>query len=298
MKKLTSILLVLTIISSCFAFVGCDWSNIFGTTTTTITGTPDPSTLNIKCGDNFTQEDIEFLRYIHGYQILFSDMPSISFSNYVDRVNNEESHSYFVSTDKANPIYLCGYLDLNDFGDTYLNVEKHVWYKYTDIESVPQERDGLILGWNIRLYNATVTKDIENGIDYEHKIKIYRVGRGGVPKSDLLYEYTVMFHNLSIVDITYLEEPNFQSYFKGYITAAGKSYFVLKYGNIKMDDGSISDCLDDNRNQLEDYYDVLYPYIERLEEMDYEFSTPSGEKRTSLVHGVPIDVLTEVLFGR
>ena len=68
MKKLTSILLVLTIISSCFAFVGCDWINIFGTTTTTTTGSPDPSTLQFAHSDNFTDEDIEFVAFSRGYK--------------------------------------------------------------------------------------------------------------------------------------------------------------------------------------------------------------------------------------
>ena len=97
MKKPTSIILALTMLLSCAALVGCAWKDIFAgiwgtaqtTTTTTVTTTnPDesPKELKITHGDNFTEEDIDFLYFINGYIVTLYDLMNLSFSDFVNQV--------------------------------------------------------------------------------------------------------------------------------------------------------------------------------------------------------------------
>ena len=304
MKKFTSILLVLTIISSCFAFVGCDWSNIFGTTTTTTTGTPDPSTLKFAHSDNFTDEDIEFVRSLHGYQDMEVYPKIYTFSKIVDCVNAGEGTLYYVNVNVEFPYYICGYIDLN-IEDNHMelikpiDITKYTWYKYYDKESIPEEIEDLSIAWGVTAYDAVIESDIGRGEDCNHKFRFRSIERGLPEDFRIIYDYMVIYYWEEVENIDYIRDHWVNDiFFRGHTDTSGESYFVLKHGKVKMEDGSISDCLEDNNNQLGDYYDTLYPYFERVDELDYEFNALSDELRVSLVHGVPIDVLTEVLFGR
>ena len=87
MKRIMSVLVLGTILFSCFALFSCDLEKLWGgtttttsvTTTTTVKGDPvDPSTLTFEHGDNFTEDDIEFVRSLHGKQRYWGSEPAIS----------------------------------------------------------------------------------------------------------------------------------------------------------------------------------------------------------------------------
>ena len=312
MKKLISLLLVIVI--TCSLLSGCGFeigkTEQSTTTSTTVTTTdlgddpiqnPPVEELVFEHGDNFTEKDIELVRSMHAYIDAIFEPYMYSFSKYVDKVKEKKCNAYFVRVDKNNPIYICGYMDLDDtqtvyeFGARYINIEGYVWHKYTDKESIPKEIDNLILAWCIRFYDAVITYDIGRGIECEREVMFFSVG---IPKYDALYDYTFLFtHWLSVDDIPYyVMEPFHEHCFKGHTTSDGKSYFVLKYNKVLDEDGNVWDYLEDNRKQLEECYDILSPHFERVEELDYETVDLLGNPAIFLLHGIPIDIMTEVLF--
>ena len=66
MKKITSIILLLTIISSCFALASCSLDGIISF----ITG--NEKEVVFEHSDNFTDDDIEFVKMLHG-KLLWND---------------------------------------------------------------------------------------------------------------------------------------------------------------------------------------------------------------------------------
>ena len=152
------------------------------------------------------------------------------------------------------------------------------------------------MGWSFQVYDSVVTADIGNNVKFEHSFKFYAVGYGGVEKFREIYDYTVYYHWKSIENFEYVEEQErCGRYYCGYRATNGESYFVLKVGNSLNEDGSISNYLEQNKEHLEHYYDILSPFFERIEEMDYDKITSDGEKVRLLHYGISIDKLSEIL---
>lgn len=303
MKKLARVLLVFAIISSCFAFVGCDWINFFGTTTTTTTGNPDPSALKFAHSDNFTDEDIEFVRSLHGYQDM-EEYPKIyTFSEIVNCVNTGKGTLYYVDVDAEAPYYICGYIDMSIEENRMelirpIDITKYTWYKYYDKESIPEEIENLSIAWGVTAYDAVIESDIGRGEDCNHKFRFRSIERGLPEDFRIIYDYMVIYYWEEAENIEYIRDHWVNDiFFRGHTDESGKSYFMLKVGNSVDKDGNMSEYLEQNRAYLENYYDVLCPYFERVEELDRETVDSDGEAFTLIEYGIPVDILTRELFG-
>ncbi len=330
MKKVLSLILVVCMAFSCLALSACVWEGIWQTTTSTVptTSTTQPTTkptsttattttttttipddggepvdLVVQHGDNFTEDDIKFVKSFHGYQDMIAEEFLFSFSEMIDTVREGKWYLYYASVDIDNPHYICGYIDisteenLNEWASGCIDVTKYIWYKFDADEDVPEEIGDLSIGWVFHTYDAVITKDIGNGIDLEHKFKYYSIGRGGIWDVIEIYEYMLIHYYKPIDEFVGIEDIRRSSRcYRGYTTTDGKDYFVLRAGNSLNEDGTISNYLDQNKKQLGDCYDALLPYFERIEEMDDMFTNSSGETFKRLYYGIPLDIIANQLI--
>ena len=313
MKKL--ICLFVAIIVSCGAVSACEWkfakteesSTATTTSPTSTTSTitePPVEELVFEHGDNFTAEDVDFVKYFHGYQDSLISPVIYSASDVFSNIKEDKGYLYFVNVNISNPYYICGFIDLNIeenlacWGRGAIDVERCVWYKFDNKDSIPTEIGKLSLGWSFQIYDATVVEDIGNKTDCKHQFKLYTLGHGSVVNFREIYEYMFIYHNKSIDNMNYLEEmPLAGRYYRGYTTTDEKSYFVLKVGNSVNEDGSVLDYLDQNKKHLEGYYAILSPHFEHIEELDDEIISADGKVVKCLYYGVSIETLTEILTG-
>ena len=192
MKRITSILLVLAMVLSSAVLVGCDLSTLLGgegtTTTTTTTTTTEntspenpPEELVIKHGDNFTEEDIEFVRNLQGRVNYIGDPNMFTISSMLDNVQSGCVALYLMNLDFENLYYICGYLDNDVYTDIWkddnyhisMDVTNFVWYKWVEAESVPQTIDGVSLVWTFAVFDCFVEKDTIHGTTYNYRCKYY-----------------------------------------------------------------------------------------------------------------------------
>ena len=155
MKKLISLLLVVIFI--CSALLGCDWGSILNksenvdditsTSTTTITATTTnplfPENPTIEHGDNFTDEDIEFIMHLHGQKIP-PDGYLITY-NLFDIMYMAKHNSPIFLMHLENPYVIAAYLkpdqykyQKDDLGYYCFDASKYVWYKFFEGETVPK----------------------------------------------------------------------------------------------------------------------------------------------------------------
>ena len=200
MKKITSIILLITIISSCFVFSGCE---LFGgevtttdgeqtttttttsTTTSTTTQTPlddEPATIEFEHGDNFTEDDIEFVKMLHGQirnDVAICDLPpQYSLENVLSFAKN--GVPLFLARFE-NPYIICAYSkpDASEYecdksGNYEFDATKYVWYKYYDSASILDRIDDMPITMDCYLlYDCVVIKDIVNDIEYNKNCKYY-----------------------------------------------------------------------------------------------------------------------------
>ena len=152
MKKVISLLLVVTIISA--LLVGCDLMSIFNkneienitpttTTTTTITTTTNsaplyPENPTIEHGDNFTDEDIEFLMHLHGQKMGENSEESIPCSLYDVTLDAQRGTPLYLMKFE-NPYVISGYRkpdykkpQKDENGFYYFDISQYIWYKFDD----------------------------------------------------------------------------------------------------------------------------------------------------------------------
>ena len=313
MKKAISLLVVIMLLSS--ILVGCNvsdfWNDIIPTNTTadtTINEEPesiDPSTLTINHGDNFTEEDIEFVRSLHNYRKMYYTPKIFTFSKMVEDVRQGEGYLYFLDVDMENSYYICGYLDISIEENLYewaggiIDVESYAWFKFEDRESIPEQIDNMNICWTAHIYDAVIVADVGNNTKCNQKTKFYSLGFEDGGDVRIVYKHMIIHHYCSLDETQYIQESiGTQRYYDGYITTQGDYYFVLKYRSVIKENGNEIDGVEDNRQQLEEYYDILFPYFERLTEMDGPFITTTGEEITLLYYGISIDALYDVLFRK
>ncbi len=262
---------------------------------------PEPEELVFEHGDNFTEEDIEFVKSFQGYHHMLSCTKIFTFSKMVEEVKIGREYLYYVDVDIENPYYICAYMDfsivddLNKWGAGCIDITRYVWYKFDAEESIPKEIDNLRLGWAFQIYDSVITKDIGNDIDCEHKFKFYSLGYGGVSNFRVIYEHMLIIHHrvLDDIGITIEEVPKSGRYYEVGKVADEQLYLKL-YSDALYEDGTISNA--DNHKFLEYYYDILLPYIQRVEELDCYFVNVKGETLKLLYLGIDLDDLSQVLF--
>ena len=332
MKKQISIILAICIIFSCVSLCGCSFQGIIDqftpttkpsetmqpteeptqpseqptqptepTSSSSNTVDPEPEELVFEHGDNFTEEDIEFVKSLHGYQLMLYDPIIHTFSSMVTNVNSGRGYLYYANVDIDNPYYICAYFDwsvestLREWGAGYIYVNHYVWYKFDSKETVPKKIDNLTLGLVLLVYDSTIIKDVGNDKDCEHNFRFYTLGYGEIKEFRAIYENMLIHHYEPIDENTIgIEEMPKSGRYYEVGKVADKQLYLKLYENALYEDGTISEG--DNRKILGDYYDILSPYIQRVEELDYDFINIEGETLRILYLGINLDVLSEVLF--
>ena len=315
MRKL--ICLFVAIIMASTAFSACEWkfakteesSTATTTSSTSTTSTiMDPSVeeLVFEYGDDFTQDDVEFVKSLHAvnYNVMY-DLPSYTFSDVVNEIIAGKGSLYYASLDLDNPYYICGYLDLDIEANRHswevsaIDVTIYKWYKFYSSEEIPEIIEGLEHGWSFLIYDCTIHREMGGATSYEHSCKYFTQYRGE-KYLETVYENMLMFYTNSaypnIFDTKFLEENRCRvTRYEVIINSDGVEYLRL-YPNTHYEDGTIKSSENSNRKYLGEYYDALEPLIQRLEGFDYEGIDSNAEKVTYLALGIPIDLIAETVL--
>ena len=182
MKKVLSLVLVVCMAFSCLALSACVWEGIWQTTTSTIptvsttqpttkpttststttttttTTIPDdggePEDLVIQHGDNFTEEDINFLEWLHGNDSPYAstDKRTGNLALFIIEILVKNDLLY-ASTDIDSGYYICAYRDLDALSPDEIHlikfkaidVTQYKWYKFDITDEIPKQIDDLEL---------------------------------------------------------------------------------------------------------------------------------------------------------
>ena len=331
MKKQISIILAICIIFSCVSLCGCSFQGIIDqfTPTTKPSETmqpteeptqpseqpqpteptssssstveeepqPEPEELVFEHGDNFTEEDIEFVKSLKGN--LTTAYISYMYYNFNSLFNNQSGMYPFVghiSTD--NPVIICGYLDFDILENVLLyNVDKldisdYKWYKFDISETIPD-----IIGedekiWSFLVLDAWIEKNALTNEECYYEFKYYMdIKTNAVPNFFKQYETMIVYTFKSNYISGYHDTAIRCGLFRpGYVDKNGVSYLVFQEQIIHQD-GTIDDGL--AQGTLKEYYDILKPYFEILEELDDTYES-DGETCVRRYVGVKIETLKEL----
>ena len=319
-KKITSILLVLTIILSCFAFVGCDEDGFFliigwklpEGATETVALDRNGNEITIAHSVDFAQDDIDFVLEIHNSKIEgdlgYHDTFGGYNMEYVIRGATEGDPVYFMHFEDS--YIICGYRKPNqisykkdNLGDYNLDVTKYVWYKFDDPKEIPKSIGGAKLTEHTYLiYDCTVVGNMVSGDEYEYKCKYY-----------LEYEDESSFYQTSTDMIIYLggytldfnddkfilarEEGTRQDI---YIDEQGIKHIVFVDSIYHNDTGHQEHNL--SLSYFGEYFEILYPYMVRNEALDEvkRFTNPDGSSyyRTYEMKQIEVSVFVDLLFNQ
>ena len=317
MKKITSIILLLTIISSCLAVSGCE---LFGgevmttdgeqTTTTTTTSittstttqTPlddEPPTIEFEHGDNFTEDDIKFVRFLNDKLVSNGDRITYGIDDLFYSESGYIPYVGHIYTD--NPIFICGYLDI-DIRDNYLgyingkhDVSQYKWYKFSASVPLPEVIGEDELIWSYLLLDACIE---ENGITKEKILHSFtyciETSQNIIPEYLKEYETMIAYigcfgegFNLGDYCFDSIKDGLFRP---GYVDGKGASYLVFQE-QIVNENGTVKEeCA---RDELKEYYDVLSPYFVALNQLEYT-DISSDETVVYRFVGVSIETLVEL----
>lgn len=309
MKKLISLLITIIFISS--ILLGCDWNKIFsikqsGSTTSSTSITTNPSQLafpenpTIEHGDNFTQDDIDFVLMLHGGirndRIEYEMLP-----NYLlyEVLTFAQKGSPLFLARFENPYIICAYLkpdvpeyERNEFGEYRFDATKYVWYKFYDSTQIPDSIEKMKLTEEIYLlYDGTIIKDIANGVEYNKKCKYYMTYKSEQDLEKITSNMLLYYDYPSWVT----GESKFVPYvkyggatFEVYIDENGIEYIYFLYESYYQDgSGYVNSAV-----KLFDYhYDALSPYFEILNEyIGYNDRIVKDAR-------IKLDILTEYLYN-
>jgi len=301
MKKIA---LFLVVIICCSILVGCGLQNIGAIisdklfhiegTVLTAAETTDGDTVYITHGDNFSQDDIEFVLSLHGEKRndkIPKDIPGRAGIEYVLNAGKEGQPIF---TSYFEDLYIiCAYLKPgtmpyipNIWGDYQFDITKYIWFKFTDSSQMVEAINGA--KWTedaYLLYDCTLEKDVVNNVEYNKTFKCYIKYEG-----DYSYEYVtsnmLLFFNPQVLSnvLGKLKHVAFPLYtgdaFGIYKDEDGVDYLRFSYSESQYIFG--------------EHYDSLSPYFEVLDE-DF------NDKGTSPVKSVRIklsDVISYVNDGR
>ena len=310
MKKLLSLVLALTMISSCLAITSCNLiGEIFGTTgtTTTTTGGGDPAPVTFEHGENFTEDDIEFVRMLHG-RIMTAQDDSLGFEipvNYslYDALSCAQNHGMPLLLMKFdNPYIICAYqkpnitnYEVSDDGTYLFDITRYVWRKYSVEDEIPEIfGDCSLSKYSYLLYDCTISKDIVNGTIYNKQCKYY-LNYSDKESIKMLSQY-MLFLEDGIK--AYTDDSKFikhSDYGVGHfnIHIHNDQEYLLIHEQILQNDIVISDMV--SKQDFKDYYNIFSPHFVFFEELDYsyEYNDNLFVKRYA---GLDLNVLIETLI--
>ena len=301
MKRILVLFLITTVI--CSMLTGCVLNNIVAVisnilfhidgTVLTAANTEDGETVYIMHGENFTQDDIDFVALLHGEKRndkIPKDMPSRAGLEYVLNAGKEGQPIFIASFEDS--YIICAYLKIGAlpyipdiWGDYKFDVTKYVWYKFNNNTETPERLNGMSRTEDAYLiYDCMLEKDIVNDVEYNKACKSYIKYEG-----EYCYDYVtsnmLLFfasYKLSAVlgESKHIAFPIYSGdAFKVYTDKDGVDYLTLSYNRITSD--------------LGEHYDFLSPYFEVLEEhVNNECSEPE------LIYIKLSDILDYINGGR
>ena len=306
MKRVLSLVLVMCMAFSCLALSACVWEGIFGTTTTSTIPTssttqattkptdsttatttttttttiinPDnnePEDLVIQHGDNFTEEDIEFVKSLQGK--LTTEASSSAYMGFESLFNCKSGLTPFVGhIDINSAIIICAYIDtdveenVNSYFKNELDVEDYKWYKFDTSQQIPSTIDNDELIWSYLLFDAWIEKNALTNEELYYSFTYYmEIKTNVVPEYLKQFETMIAYAGYYDKNID-IDKYSFQNIYFGlfrpsYTDDNGKSYLIFHEFIIDKD-GTVVDGY--AKEELQEYYDILKPYFVELVELD------------------------------
>ena len=273
---------------------------------------PEPEKLVFEHGDNFTEEDIEFVKSLHGRKL---DSHSLYYSPIYTGINDA-----LVDAEQGNPIFLvhienpyiiCSYekpnmpeYEFDGWGAYTFDVQKYVWYKFDTQHDVPSEVDGMkMTRYSFLIYDCLIREDIVNGVEYNKWCKFYLQYYGEqslhrIPQDFLVYYRYFKEIYTSVDNLKFLPFREYLSYLEAlYIDENGKEYLVI-YGErylIQEDGTMVLEWNYASADLGEYYYDTLSPSFNYFDEFDYEYMNGFKKKLIKYIF-VDIEVLKDILY--
>lgn len=277
MKKITSLLIV--IIICCFALVGCGLQNmgaiisdkLFHIEGTTLTSaeTTDGNAVYITHGENFNQDDIDFVAMLHGqirYGYRFSGIyPAPNYTCHMILSAGQRGEPVFLAHCE-NPYVIVGYLKSLSLPNVdellgyeyYFDVTKYIWYKFYDLDQISEKIEGMQRSEEkYILYDCIIEKDIVNGTEYNRQLKAYVKYREWITPTMLLYFEPACMEEYLGDD--YMEYPQYGGgTLEIYTDENGVDYVYFPY-EVVYQDGSKFDI---GKLLFYEHYSDLSPYFE------------------------------------
>ena len=285
------------------------------TTTTTNQDPPSPE-ITFEHGDNFTEDDIEFVKMLHGQSPFFSHLEK-PYYNLQDIIFQIKLNTplLFISPDIDNGYFICPYIDLDLLSSDEkekleympIDVTLYTWYKFYISEEVPYQIGDLELyeRFSHILFDCSVTsvfsQDGTESTNRKYIIKCYpsRLESG--------IEHISYFESMLLLD-PYQNITNGK--YRGYIYRNGTNvtnvpdYQLRCYVNENGEKYRVSIFLEgsliDGEPQINEalakeffgkYYDQLFSHLVFLPELYRESST--GQILYS--YGLPLDEFVNVV---
>ena len=321
MKRIISLLLI--VIMSCSALVGCDWKNIFNKETSpeweapegvveTTTTDKDGNPITIAHSDNFTQDDIEFVAMRHskkmGPNFGVNDVASISLG---EMIRNAQDGFFLYLMHIENPYIIVAYLkpnlpeyELDERNNYIFDSEKYLWYKFNTTDKIPNSiDDNKITIFSYLLYDCTITKDIGNNSECNYRCKYYLNyyrESDNIENSKKFLAY-YMGREVCSTNNKFLSKPanvveNSKIYTDEneieYLEIFGEKCYYDENGNLSVVSDYVKEKLWPYEN---DYYDVLSPHFTYFSHTDAKFENQGKEYIKRYVY-IKMDDFIDVLF--
>lgn len=226
----------------------------------------------------------------------------------------------WIQKDLDSARYLCLYtyedafksllVTIDRIFNTKLSAKYFVWYRFDcDIADIPLEMDGKSLLNSFFICDSVIKKDLISGTEYNINSTFYlQLGPDPV-QLKTYYPFLVAWENLlywrSAIETDDLVNGSQHIFFteyagdkksnwgydgRLYIDEAGTTYlhFWVDYGSYLDGEAREHDYV--IQRELGDYYDILLPYFERLEELE-----PESEEYQAI--GIKLNIVEEILFG-
>ena len=183
MKKLICFLLLVVV---CIVLIGCEFSGVQDTTTSTTPKRIEPSErdsildeLELDYSNDFDEYDVEFIKMMR-----YETMPGLpgydyrpNFQDAMRALSVENNTFYKIKVDISNALYFIAVYENPElgcyFGATGGLVELQKWRKYYNLEDILADIDGWNLAEYYAVYNCNVEEDILNDVVYNQFCKYY-----------------------------------------------------------------------------------------------------------------------------
>ena len=341
MKKQISIILAICIIFSCVSLCGCSFQGIIDqfmpttkpsetmqpteeptqpseqpqptepTSSSSSTTEPQPEELVFEHGDNFTEEDLEFVKSLHGRKLNgYSQYYSPISTSLWEALFGGECGTPIFLVHIENPYIICSYekpnmpeYEFDEWGVYTFDVNKYVWYKFNTLDDVPSEIDGMkMTDYSFLIYDCLIKDDIVSGIEYNKWCKFYHLYDGEwtlsiMPKDFLVYYRDFEEIYTSVDNLKFLPYREYVSYLeKVYIDENGREYLVIDGERYLIQpDGTMVLEYNHASTSLTVYYDVLSPSFNYFDEFDYEYMSGFNKYLHKYLF-IDIETLKEILY--